>query len=168
MENLYYNLSEEEFSTGRKILVWGFAVFFLLGGLAVLFVSLVLGHESVKPILSIAPFGICIAASVFALFATTKRKNQFFTIDSEKLEFRFGIFKPSARKILWNDIQELVIPHHQKKALVRLQDGSSYIIDLTWIQKKKSSHIRRHLFQTAVEKKLKITKVLSLTGKYAV
>lgn len=167
MEKLYYNLSEEEFSKGRKVLVWGFAAFFLMGGIAVLIVSLVLGHKSIKPILSLAPFGICAAASVVAFLATTKRKNQFFTIDNEKLEFRFGLLRPSSQKILWNDIKEVIIPHRQKKALLRFNNGSSCIIDLTWIQKKKSSHIRRHLFQTAAEKKLKITKVLTLTGKYS-
>lgn len=166
MDNLYYNLSEEEFSKSRKVLVWGFAVFFLIGGLAVLFVSLVLGHKSIKPALSLAPFGICAAASVVAYMATTKRKNQFFTIDDEKLEFRYGVFKPAAQKILWNEVNEVIIPHRQKKALIRFNNGGSYIIDLTWIQKKKSSHIRRHLFQTAAAKNLKITTVLSLTGKY--
>ncbi|HLP73473.1 MAG TPA: hypothetical protein VK155_11265 [Bacteroidales bacterium] len=167
MDNLYYNLSEEEFSTGRKVLLWSFAGFFLIGGIAVLFVSLVMGHKSIKPTLSLAPFGICLAATAVAIMATTKRKNQFFNIDGEKLEFRYGMLKPSARKIMWNDINEVVIPHRQKKALLKFKDGGSYIIDLTWIQKKKSSHIRRHLFQTAAEKRLRITKVLTLTGKYA-
>ena len=47
MENLYYNLSEEEFSKGRKILLWGFAGLFFLAGVYVLIISLVLGHKSI-------------------------------------------------------------------------------------------------------------------------
>ena len=47
MENLYYNLSEEEFSKGRKILLWGFSALFFLGGIYVLFVSLILGQKSI-------------------------------------------------------------------------------------------------------------------------
>lgn len=163
MENLFYNLAEEEFSTGRKVLVWAFAAFFFLGGVAVLFFSLVLGHESVKAILSIAPFGICVPATFIAILATVKRKDQFFCIDSEKLEFRYGIIKPSARRFMWSDINELVIPHRQKKAVLRFNDGTSYLLNLTWLQKKKSSHIRKHLYQTASEKKVKITKVMSLS-----
>ena len=34
MEKLFYNLSEEEFSKGRKILLWGFSGLFFLGGIS--------------------------------------------------------------------------------------------------------------------------------------
>ena len=70
MENLYYSLSEEEFSKGRKILLWSFATLFFLAGLYVLFVSLVLGQKSIPAILSIAPFGISLIVFIIAATAT--------------------------------------------------------------------------------------------------
>ena len=56
MEKVYYNLSEEEFSKGRKILLWGFAGLFFLAGLYVLLADIVFGQKSIPAVLSIAPF----------------------------------------------------------------------------------------------------------------
>ena len=75
MENLYYNLSEEEFSKGRKILLWIFSCLFFLAGLFVLSQSLIFGHKSVHPVLALAPFGISLVVSVIAAFASIKRKS---------------------------------------------------------------------------------------------
>jgi len=58
MESFYYNLSEEEFSGGRKVLLWGFAALFFLAGVYILIVSLGLGQKSIPAVLSVAPFGI--------------------------------------------------------------------------------------------------------------
>ena len=162
MENLYYNLSEEEFSRGRKILIWSFAGFFFLGGIYILVTSLVLGHESIPAILSIAPFGISFTVSIIAFFATAKRKNLFFTIDSDKIEFRYGIFRPKKYSFKWIDIKELVMPHRQRKAKLLFNDGTSFVINLNWLQRRKSSLIRKKIYHTAYEKKLRIVKVLNL------
>jgi hypothetical protein len=162
MEKLFYNLSEEEFSKGRKILLWGFSGLFFLGGIAVLTASLLLGHKSISPVLSLAPFGISIVVAIIAFFATFKGTDLFFLIDDEKIEFRFGMFKPKIHSFKWIEIKELIMPHKQKKAKLILKDGSSFIIDLTWMQKKKSSHIRKHIFHSAREKNLEVLKVMHL------
>lgn len=164
MENLYYNLSEEEFSKSRKILLWGFAGFFFLGGIYVLIINLVFGHKSIPVILSLAPFGISLIVSVIAAFATIKRKNLFFAIDDEKIEFRYGIVSPKKHSYKWADINQLVMPHKQKKAKLMFRDGSSYVINLTWLQNKKSGVIRKHIYLTAATKDLKIIKVSHLEG----
>lgn len=165
MENLYYNLSEEEFSKGRKILLWGFAGLFFLAGVYVLFASLVLGQKSIPAVLSTAPLGISLVVSVIAAFATFKGTELFFSIDNDKIEFKYGIFKPVVHSFKWIDIKELVMPHKQKKAKLIFNDGSSFIIDLTWMQKKKSSHIRKHIYHAAREKNLNVTKVNILEKK---
>ncbi len=165
MENLYYNLSEEDFSKGRKILLWGFVALFFLGGVYVLFVSLILGQKSVPAILSVAPFGISLVVSVIAAFATIKRKDLYFSVDNEKIEFRYGLIKPKKHSIKWIDIKELTMPHRQRKALLLLKDGSSFVINLNWIQKKKSSHIRKHIYLTAKEKNLNVIRVKNLVKK---
>ena len=162
MENLYYNLSQEEFSTGRKLLLWGFAGLFFLAGVYVLLISLVFGHKSITPVLSIAPFGISIVVSIIAALATIKRKDLFFLIDNDKIEFRYGIFKPARHLFKWIDIKELVMPHKQKKAKLLFKDGSSFVINLNWLQKKKAGLIRKHIFYAAREKDLKVIKVNNL------
>ncbi len=162
MENLYYNLSEEESSKSRKVLLWGFAGLFFMAGIYVLFVSLILGHKSIEPVLALAPFGISLLVSLVAAFATVKRKDLFFSIDNDKIEFRYGIFKPKRHSFNWTDVKELTMPHKQRKAQLVMKDGSSFVIDLTWIQKKKSSLIRKHIYHTAFEKNLKINKVINL------
>jgi len=162
MESLYYNLSEEEFSKGRKMLLWIFAGLFFIAGVFVLVQSLVLGHKSISAVLSLAPFGICIVVSIIASFATIKRKDLFFSVDGDKIEFRYGIFKPKKQSFKWIDIKELVMPHKQRKVMLLFKDGSFFVIDLTWLQKKKSSHIRKHIYHVAREKDLNVTKVINL------
>jgi hypothetical protein len=163
MENLYYNLSEEEVSKSRKILLWGFASLFFLGGLYILISSLVFGLKDISPVLSLAPFGISLAVSLIAAYATIKRKDLFFLVDNEKIEFRYGIFKPKKHSYNWVDIKELVMPHKQRKVKLLFKDGASFVIDLSWIQKKKSSHIRKHIYHTARERNLNVIKVVNLT-----
>jgi hypothetical protein len=165
MENLYYNLSEEEFSKGRKILLWSFSALFFLAGTYVLVISLVFGHKSIPAVLSLAPFGISLIVSVIAAFATIKRKDLFFSIDDDLIEFRYGLINPKKHSFKWADIKELVMPHKQRKAMLVFMDDSTFIIDLTWLQRKKSSHIRKHIFHAARAKNLTVTKVINLVKK---
>jgi hypothetical protein len=162
MENLYYNLSEEEFSKGRKLLLWGFSALFFLAGIYVLLESLVFGHISIPATLSIVPFGISLVVGLIAALATIKRKDLYFAIDSDKIEFRYGIFKPKKHLFKWVDIKELIMPHKQKKAKLLFKDGSSFVIDLTYLQKKKAGLIRKHIFYAAREKELNVIKVNNL------
>lgn len=162
MENLYYNLSEEEFSKSRKLLLWIFAVLFFLGGLYVA-LSHVFGIHEINPVLSIAPFGISLFVGVIASFATIKRKDIFFSIDDEKIEFRYGLIRPKKYLFRWNDINKMVMPHQDRKVKVIFTDGSSYVIDLSYIQRKKSTIIRKHLFHAARYKNIPVEKVIRLT-----
>lgn len=88
MESLHYNLSEEEFTRGRKILLWIFAGLFFLAGVFILTKSLLLGHKSIPAILSLGPFGISLFVSVIASFATIKRQDLFFSIDDDRVQVR--------------------------------------------------------------------------------
>src|SRR5450759_4091406 len=93
MESFYYNLSEEEFSGGRKVLLWGFAALFFLAGVYILIVSLGLGQKSIPAVLSVAPFGISLVVAIIAGFATFKGADLFFSIDKDKIEYKFGMIK---------------------------------------------------------------------------
>jgi hypothetical protein len=161
MENLYYNLSEEEFSKSRKILLWIFVFLFFLGGVYVLLTPL-FGIHNISPALSLAPFGISFIVGVIAAFATIKRKDVFFSIDDDKIEFRYGLIRPKKYSFQWTNIKKMVIPHKERKAMLIFSDGSSYVIDLSYIQRKKSHSIRKHLYQSARNKNLVIEKVIRL------
>jgi hypothetical protein len=162
MENLYYNLSEEEFTFGRKVLIWIFFAAFFLGGVYVALIGPLFGVNRVKPILSLAPFGISLIVGLVAAYATIKRKDLFFLIDNDKVEFRYGIFRPKRYSFKWSDMREIVMPHKDRKIKVLFKDGTSYIINLMWIQRKKSILIRKHFFHMAREKNLNVLKVVRL------
>ena len=162
MEKLYFNLSEEEFTKGRKLLLWGFAILFFLAGVWVLISSLLLGHKSIPAVMATAPFGISLVVSVIAALATIKRKDLFFLIDDDKIEFRYGLLKPKKHSFNWADVKELVMPHKQKKAQLCFNDGTSFVIDLTYLQGKKAAIIRKHIYHAAKEKNLNVTKVPNL------
>jgi hypothetical protein len=159
MESLYFNLSEEEFSKGRKMLLWGFSFLFLLASVYVLITNLVFGHKSIHLFISLITFGISLFVAVIAFFATIKRKDLFFIVNDELIEFRFGIINPKKHTFRWIDIKELKMPQKQKKVLLLMNDGSSFLINLNWLQRKKSSLIRKHIYQEAKEKNLKVIKV---------
>ena len=165
MENLYYDLSEQEFSKGRKILLWLFVSIFFLAGLGIIYMNVILHDQSIHISLSLAPFGITIVVGIIALLATVKRKDYFFLIDSEKIEFRFGIFKPVKHSFQWLDIKEIHLPHKEKKVLLLFKDNSFVVINLNWLERKKTSHIRKHFFYAAKEKNIEVVKVQTL-GKH--
>jgi hypothetical protein len=165
MENLYYNLSEQEFSKGRKILLWLFVGLFFLAGLGIIFMNVILHDQSIHISFSLAPFGITIVVGLIALLATVKRKDYFFLIDSDKIEFRFGLIKPVKHSFKWIDIKEIHLPHKEKKVLLLFKNNSSFIINLNWLERKKTSHIRKHFFYAAKEKNIAVVKVDVLAKK---
>jgi hypothetical protein len=163
MESINYNLSETEFSKGRKILLWIFTGLFFIGGVGVLLASPVFGKRDIKPSLSLAPFGISLIVGLISAFATVKKKDSYFIIDDDKIEFQYGLVNPKKYSYLWADIKELVMPHKEKKVKLILKDGSSRVINLTWIKNKKTHLIRKHLFNTAKYKDMEVKKVMTLS-----
>jgi hypothetical protein len=165
MENQHYDLAEAEFSKEGKIILWCFASFFFLTGLFILFRVYVLGNKDVIASLSLVPFGISIIVSIIAYYATAKRKDLYFSIETDKIEFRFGIFKPKVRLYNWVDIIEVIVPSKQKKVMLIFKDGGYTIINLNWIEKKKSINIIKHIYKMALEKNIKIIKVKILDNE---
>jgi hypothetical protein len=162
MENLNYNLSEQEFTKGRKILLWIFAILFFIAGVYIIIINLVLRDKTIHIIISLVPFGISIMVSLIAFIATFKKSQHYFIVDADKIEYIYGMFKTIKRSFKWQDIKEICLPHKQKKVMLIFNDGTSFIINLTWIEKKKSSHIRKHIYYSAREKNINIIKVQRL------
>lgn len=165
MENLFYDLSEHEFSKGRKILLWVFSSIFFLAGLGIIFMNTIMHDKSIHISFSIAPFGISIAVCIIAIMSTFKRKDHYFLLDNEKIEFRYGLVKPVKHLFRWNDIKEIHLPHKEKKVLLLFKDNTSFVINLTWLEKRRASHIRKHFFYSAKEKKIDVVKVMVLPKK---
>jgi hypothetical protein len=165
MEKLYYNLSEEEFSKGKKILLWSFTSLFFLAGLGILVMILLFHDTTVSASVSLAPFGISLVSGSIAAMATFRGKDHFFIIDDDKIEYTAGFFKPKTESYLWRDIKEIHLPHKQKKVKLFMKNDTSSLINLTWIEKKKSSHIRKHIYYAAKEKNINISKPQVLGAK---
>ncbi|HVN56840.1 MAG TPA: hypothetical protein VMT63_00950 [Bacteroidales bacterium] len=165
MEKLFFDLSESEFSQGRKILVWIFSAVFFLAGCGIIFMNTVLHDRTIHMSFAFAPFGISIFAAIVAYLATTKRKDHYFLMDNEKIEYRIGMFSPDKITHNWSEVNEIVIPHKEKKVLLKCKNGTEQIVNLNWIEKKKSHFIRKHFYYAAREKNIGLTKVMTLPKK---
>ena len=121
MESLHINLSEKEFSRGSKTLLWSFSALFFLAGVYILFISLVLGQKSIPAVLSIAPFGISLVVSIIASFATFKGTDNFFLIDKDKIEYKYGFLKPVDHLFHWSDISGAYYALKTEKSHAQIQ-----------------------------------------------
>ncbi len=74
MEKLFYNLSEEEYTPGRKILLWIVTFLFFVGGIYIAMLSPVFGKHSVSPTISLAPFGIGLIIGIDCIDGDNKKK----------------------------------------------------------------------------------------------
>jgi len=167
MEKLFYDLSEQEFSSGRKALLWGFSFAFFLAGAGIIFMNVIQHDLSIHITFCIPPFGIGIFTGIIALMASSKKKDHFFLIDDVKIEYRYGLFKPVKVSHNWSDIKEIKMPHKEKKVLLVYNNNTDHIINLNWLEKKKTHFIRRHFYHAAKEKNINIisVKMLPKPGK---
>jgi hypothetical protein len=159
MEKLFYDLSVNEFSSGRKILLWIFSGVFFLAGAGILYMNVIQHDASIHISFSIPPFGIGIFTAIVAYMASSTRKDHFFLMDDEKIEYRFGLIKPQKVTHLWSDMTEILMPHKEKKVLLKFKNNSEALVNLNWIEKKKTHHIRKHFFYAAREKNINIVRV---------
>ncbi|MGQ9619926.1 MAG: hypothetical protein ACUVTX_02945 [Bacteroidales bacterium] len=159
MEKLYYDLSEHEFSTGRKVLLWIFCVLFLLAGMSVVYMHVIQHKLRINISYSIPPFGISLFTGIIAYFSTVKRKNHYFLIDDDKIEYRYGLIRPVLKTHPWKDVKEIHMAHGQKKIRLVYQNEKMKLVNLTWLERKKSNLIRKHIYYIAREKNITLKKV---------
>lgn len=165
MEKLLYDLSEHEFSKSRKILVWLFSAVFFLAGLGIIYMNIIQHDISIHISFAIAPFCISIFGAIVAYLATTKRKDHYFLIDNDKIEYRYGLFKPVKCTHKWSDIKEIIIPHKERNIMVKYTDNKAYLINLNWLEKRKTHFIRKHFYYASKEKNIPLTKVMRIPKK---
>jgi len=162
MEQLYYNLSEEEFTKDRKFMLWASACFFFLVGLYVFKDTFVSVRKIIPPILALPSFIICFIIICIGLWEKLRRKDLFFLVDYGKIEFRFGVLKAKRHSFKWSKISQIVMPLSQRKIQLNLNDGTSFVINLTFFKQEKSTSIKNYIYKLAGEKDIKITVVKRL------
>jgi hypothetical protein len=72
------------------------------------------------------------------------------------------MFNPKKHSYLWSDIKKLVMPHRERKVKLMFRNNNSEIINLSYIQRKRSMLIRKHLILAAREKNISVLKVINL------
>lgn len=158
MEELNLNLSEHEFSKGRKILLWVFGSIFMLIALWALYLKLFVPEKAAANSLIITAFSIGGFVYFIAILSTARTKQHFFKIDSSQISYRFGLLAPSHKTIDWTDVKKVFVPKKTKSAFLVLKSGTVINLNLSWIEKKKSRLIRKRIYHTAKEKNIDIHK----------
>lgn len=162
MEKLFFDLTEHEFSKGRKVLLWIFFSIFLLAGLGIIYMNVGMKLESIHITFSIAPFGISLFVGIIAVMSSVKRTDLFFLVDEEGISYRFGLFRPRKHVFKWNEIREIHMPQREKKILLVFNNNETFIVNLNWIEKKRTVIARKHIYYGAKEKNINIIRVPSL------
>lgn len=158
MESLYFDLTEETDSSVkmRVILLWVFAGLFFVVGLSVLLMEPLLDIHEIKPSLSLAPFGVFCIFGTFAILDMRKKKDIYFSVNDDAIEYRYGMIRAKKSILPWNVIKRLIVPHKEKKLMFQNKDGKNVVIDFTWIEKKKAGIIRKTICSGARDKDLDI------------
>ena len=155
MEDLYFNLSKEEFSKGRKILIWIFASLITIAGGWGLYLKIFKNYDANSGV-SIVLLVVGAFLYFIALLATVKRKSHFFTVNNDIISYRYGLIFPTSHSYHWEDIKAIYFPPHTKKTTLVMHNGNIVNINLTWIEKNRSRLIIKHLYYTGQKKSKEI------------
>ncbi|HUS85756.1 MAG TPA: hypothetical protein VMW76_00830 [Bacteroidales bacterium] len=158
MDDLYFKLSQEEFSKGRKILLWIAASLFALIGFWDLYLKIFKHDSNASFGLTIVLFSISGFIFFIAFLASLKHKEHFFKVDNEIISYYFGLFFPSHHTYKWEEIDRIYMPPHQKTTILVLKDGRTIRINLTWVEKNKSRMIIRHIYYAAKQRDIDVLK----------
>ena len=149
MEELKLNLSRNEFSTGRKILLWVVATMFLLGGLWDIYMRLVKDDTSVSPGLTVTLFTISAFVFFLAMLASFQKKQHYFNVNNEEISYRYGLIFPSLQNHKWSEIKEIIIKYTQRKVILVMKNKKHVTINLNWIQRTNSKIILKHIYYSS-------------------
>jgi len=159
MEDLKLNLSKNEFSTGRKTLLWIVGSLFLFGGLWDLYMKLVKHDGTVQVGLTVALFGISAFIFFIAILASGRKRKHFFNVNNESISYRFGLLFPRQRSHKWSDIKEVLMIYRQRKAILVLDNGKKEVLNLNWIQRTNSKIILKHIYYASRIRGLQVKKI---------
>ncbi|MCA1756090.1 MAG: hypothetical protein LC649_01345 [Bacteroidales bacterium] len=149
MQNIEINLYEKEFSKGRKILLLVFGSVLLATGLYNVALKVLKYDYLPSPGLTITTLSLGTLILLTAFFATSKRKNFFFRINSDILEYRYGLLVAKEGKFQWNDISKIYMPPKEKSFSLESNTGKITGINLNWIEGSKAITIRKNIYYAA-------------------
>lgn len=158
MEELKLKLSRNEFSTGRKALLWIAGTLFLAGGLWNIYMKVVKHDETVQVGLTIALFTISAFIFFLATLASVRKRNHFFYVNSDSISYRYGLLFPRHRSHNWSDIKEVIMKYNQRKAIFVLNNDKQVVINLNWIQRTNSKIILKHIYYESRNRGLPVRK----------
>ena len=158
MDDLYVNLSEMEFSKGRKIILWIFGTIFILIGLWDLFLKIFKHNNMANIGLSITALAIGAFVYLIAILASARKQENFFKVDSSTISFRFGLIAPKQTQVTWSSIKTIYIPKHHKNIFIEEDSGKIMKVKLTWIEKNKARVIRKHIYAEAKQQNIEVIK----------
>ncbi|MDZ7740047.1 MAG: hypothetical protein U5K32_13495 [Bacteroidales bacterium] len=158
MENLNLNLSKNEFSKSRKILLWIIGLLFFSGAIWSLYLKLYKDDSSVTAGLIVVLFAISSFIFFIAALASVKKKNHYFIIDNDRISYRYGLVFSKQRSLNWSEIKEIIIQYNLRKATIITGDDKQKFINLNWINHSSARAILKHLYYTARKKNISISK----------
>ncbi|MEZ4999340.1 MAG: hypothetical protein R2744_01345 [Bacteroidales bacterium] len=158
MDDLYFNLSEKEFSRGRKIILWIFGTIFILVGLWDLFLKLFKHNNMASMGVTITAISIGLFVYLIAILASSRKQENYFKVDSNTISYRFGLVAPTMNEITWTEVKTIYMPSHHKNIFIGKNTGRIIKVNLTWIEKNKSRLIKRHIYYVAKQRNIEILK----------
>jgi hypothetical protein len=158
MENIEINLYEKEFSKGRKVLLLLFGSVLLGTGLYNVALRMLKYDFLPSPGLTITTLSLGTLILLIALFATSKRKNYFFRINAEGLEYRYGLLIAKEGRFKWNEISKIYMPPKVKSLSIESDTGKLKGINLNWIEGSKAIVIRKNIYYAARQLNKEIVK----------
>jgi hypothetical protein len=158
MENIEINLYEKEFSKGRKVLLLLFGSVLLATGLYNVALKVLKYDYLPSPGLTITTLSLGTLILLTAFFATSKRKNFFFRINSDSLEYRYGLLIAKEGKFQWHDISKIYMPPKEKSFFIESNSGNITGVNLNWIEGSKAIVIRKNIYYAARQLNKEIVK----------
>ncbi len=149
MDNLHHKLSDQEFSTGRKALLWIVGSIFFCIGFWDIYKSNILNDDRISIGVVTVTFSIGLFIYFVAFLASRKKKEHFFTVDNNGISFRFGTFVEVHGNFTWQEIDHINFPPHTRLFVLNLKNGDKKAVNLNWINKDKGKSILRHVYYSA-------------------
>lgn len=158
MENLNLNLSKNEFSKSRRILLWIIGLLFFISTLWSLYLKLWAHDTSVTTGLIIILFLISAFLCFIASLASARKEDHYFNINHDEISYRYGLMFSKQRKHTWEEIKEIIIRYNLRKAIIINVNDNKKTINLNWINKTSAKTILKHLYYISRKKGIPISK----------
>lgn len=158
MEDLRLNLSKNEFSKARKILLWVLASLFALGGAWDLYLKLIKHDYSAQIGLTVILFAISGFIFFIAVLASVTRKDHYFKVDNDHISYRYGLIFARQHSYNWSEIKNIIMRYKERKAILVLENGKQETINLNWVKRTNSTTILKHIYYLSKKLNIPVTR----------